>query len=354
MARKKKHEEHVNAEAWAIPYGDLVTLLFALFTVMYAMSSVNEGKFRVLSDSMIAAFHGAPKSLQPINVGAKQPGKGGDKALVGVTPTALMKLKDSSAGGDLTPRDPDVGRGFAHEDLAGALIRMERQVQNAMQALIDAKLVTVRRENMWLEIEINTDILFPSGAAEFSPAAVAVLDKLAEVLEPFPNPIRVEGHTDNRPIRTAAFPSNWELSAARAASVVHQFTKEGIDPLRLEIVGFGEFHPRQPNDSLEGRNANRRVAILVLEAVAPGSTMTARTTDQTPQSAAPGVDTADSGSATNRLLYRVPPGEIDKTVLVKDQPKQQSSAPVGHIGPTELMWPGASDSEVKAPPPTHE
>ena len=65
MARKKKHEEHVNAEAWAIPYGDLVTLLFALFTVMYAMSSVNEGKFRVLSDSMIAAFHGAPKSIQP-------------------------------------------------------------------------------------------------------------------------------------------------------------------------------------------------------------------------------------------------------------------------------------------------
>src|SRR5580704_4624796 len=92
MARKKKHEEHINTEAWAIPYGDLVTLLFALFTVMYAMSSVNEGKFRVLSDSMIAAFHGAPKSMQPINIGSKQAGKGGDKALVGVSPTALMKL----------------------------------------------------------------------------------------------------------------------------------------------------------------------------------------------------------------------------------------------------------------------
>src|ERR1700730_8966654 len=149
MARKKKHEEHVNAEAWAIPYGDLVTLLFALFTVMYAMSSVNEGKFRVLSDSMIAAFHGAPKSMQPINVGKKQPGKGGDKLLVGVTPTALLKIKmdNPSVGGDLTPRDPAVEKGFAHEDLPGALIRMERQVQNAMQALIDAKLVTVRREN---------------------------------------------------------------------------------------------------------------------------------------------------------------------------------------------------------------
>src|SRR5271167_4281132 len=131
MARRKKHEEHVNAEAWAIPYGDLVTLLFALFTVMYAMSSVNEGKFRVLSDSMIAAFHGAPKSLQPINIGAKEPGKGGDKALAGVSPTVLMKIKDekSTPGGDLTPRDPEAAKGFAHEDLPGALIRMERQVQ---------------------------------------------------------------------------------------------------------------------------------------------------------------------------------------------------------------------------------
>jgi chemotaxis protein MotB len=330
MARKKKHEEHVNAEAWAIPYGDLVTLLFALFTVMYAMSSVNEGKFRVLSDSMIAAFNGAPKALQPVNIGEKQQeGKGGDKPLVGTVPTALMKInvRKSTPGGDLTPRDPTIEKGSPREDLPGALIRMERQVQNAMQALIDAKMVTVRRENMWLEIEINADILFPSGAGEFAPAAEPVLDKLAEVLKPFPNPIRVEGHTDNRPIRTTAFPSNWELSAARAASVVHEFTKAGIDPLRLEIVGFGEFHPRQSNDSTEGRNANRRVSVLVLEEVAPGAAVTARATEATPESAAPGVETADSSSAANRLLWRVPPDKIAQTVLVKNQAKPEGNEP---------------------------
>jgi chemotaxis protein MotB len=359
MARKKKHEEHVNAEAWAIPYGDLVTLLFALFTVMYAMSSVNEGKFRVLSDSMIAAFHGAPKSMQPINIGAKQAGKGGDKPLVGVSPTALMKIKTlSTPGGDLTPRDPGMERGFAHEDLPGALIRMERQVQNAMQALIDAKLVTVRRENMWLEIEINTDILFPSGSGGFAAQAEPVLDKLAEVLKPFPNPIRVEGHTDNRPIRTSAFPSNWELSAARATSVVHQFTKQGIDPLRLEIVGFGEFHPRQPNDSPDGRNANRRVAILVLEQVAPGATMTVRSNEQTPKTEASGVELADGSSAGNRLLSRVPIGDIDKTVLTKDQTRSVErpaprEATTQHFGPAELVWP-AGKAQVGAQAPTHE
>jgi len=323
MARKKKHEEHVNAEAWAIPYGDLVTLLFALFTVMYAMSSVNEGKFRVLSDSMIAAFNGAPKSMRPVNIGQKEPGKGGDKELTGVTPTVFMKVEDkkTTPDGSLVPRDPTKTEGVPSADLPGALIRMQRQVQDAMQSLIDAKMVTVRRENMWLEIEINADILFPSGAGEFAPAAEPVLDKLAEVLKPFPNPIRVEGHTDDRPIRTTEFPSNWELSAARAASVVHQFMRQGIDPLRLEIVGFGEFHPRQPNDTNEGRNANRRVAVLVLEAVSPGAPVTARATDQTPTTAAPGVEMADAGSAGNRLLYRMPAETLEKTVLVKEPTK---------------------------------
>ena len=310
MARKKKHEEHMNHEAWAIPYGDLVTLLFALFTVMYAMSSVNEGKFRVLSDAMIAAFNGAPRSMRPLNLGQPEPGKGGEKPLVGITPTALIKINSPQDSALAVP--PPLPR-----EIPGSLIRMEREVQEAMRALIDAKLITVRRESMWLEIEINTDILFPSGSGAFSASAELVLDKLAEVLKPFPNPIRVEGHTDDRPIHTAAFLSNWELSAARAASVVHQFTKQGIDPLRLEIVGFGEFHPRQPNDSSEGRNANRRVAVLVLEAVSPADTTTARTTSGTPGTVAPGLELADASSATNRLLYRVAPGELDRTVLVK-------------------------------------
>jgi chemotaxis protein MotB len=321
MARKKKHEEHVNAEAWAIPYGDLVTLLFALFTVMYAMSSVNEGKFRILSDSMIAAFNGAPKTLRPVNLGEKEPGKGGEKPLVGITPTALIKMNDqrSTADGKLMPRDPSKEEVAHSGDLPGALVRMQRQVQDAMQALIDAKLVTVRRENMWLEIEINADILFPSGSGGFTTAAEPVLDKLAEVLKPFPNPIRVEGHTDDRPIKTAQFPSNWELSAARAASVVHQFTRQGVDPLRLEIVGFGEFHPRQPNDTSEGRNANRRVVILVLEEVSPGAPTTVRTTDQTPGNVTPpGVDIAESSNAANRLVGQVPPASLD-TVLTKQQ-----------------------------------
>jgi chemotaxis protein MotB len=334
MARKKKHEEHANHEAWAIPYGDLVTLLFALFTVMYAMSSVNEGKFRVLSDSLIAAFHGAPKSMQPVNIGDKQSGKGGDKQLTGITPTVFMKMNSKGGAESVAPIPLD-----KHRD--EVLLRMERAVQDAMQALIDAKLVTVRREALWLEIEIDTDILFKSGVGDIEAEATPVLDKLAEVLKPFPNPIRVEGHTDDRPIRTASYPSNWELSAARAASVVHEFTKVGIDPLRLEIVGFGEFHPRKPNTSAEGRNANRRVAILVLEAVTPQTPATvisstggapgpnkpdggnAARADASnapggashPEEAAAQAALADSAGAENRVGWRVPPAALSKTVF---------------------------------------
>ena len=325
MARKKKHEEHVNHEAWAIPYGDLVTLLFALFTVMYAMSSVNEGKFRVLSDSMIAAFNGAPKSMRPVNIGEKEPGKGGDKQLIGITPTVFIKVKDdkSTADGKLAPRDPTKTEAMRSADLPGSLIRMERQVQDAMQSLIDAKLVTVRRENMWLEIEINTDILFASGAGEFTPSAEPVLDKLAEVLKPFPNPIRVEGHTDDRPIRTAAFPSNWELSAARAASVVHQFTRQGIDPLRLEIVGFGEFHPRQPNDY--DRRTQRESPRRRFGAGGGVARQRPRPRGATDQNAGrpsrPESSWPMRAAPSNRLLYRMPPETLEKTVLVKEQVK---------------------------------
>jgi chemotaxis protein MotB len=279
MARKKKHEEHQNHEAWAIPYGDLVTLLFALFTVMYAMSSVNIGKYRVLSDSLVAAFRGNPTSPNPIPLHSASSGNGGgDKQLSGTLPTALMKLRDPvpqnkvdlpappvSGPNSPTPAEgPRAGKdGTA--DAGAALVEMAGEIKAALQGLIDKKLVHVRQSALAVEVEINTDILFPSGVAQVSPQALPVLAKVAEILKPFPNAIRVEGHTDNRPIATAVFPSNWELSAARAANVVQLFAKSGVDPLRMTVLGLGEFRPVAPNDTAEGRNANRRVVVVIAE-----------------------------------------------------------------------------------------
>lgn len=278
MARHKKHEDHANHEAWAIPYGDLLTLLLALFVVLYSMSSVNEGKYRVLSDSLNEAFGGRPRSPSPIQIGENAP-RGG---VINAQRLALMPRRNGGDGGpegaaagkgrvaplQFNPvkslaSQPDV-RAPAAGSERNALEKMADDVQRALGDLIDRKLVTVRRTEQWLEIEMRTDILFPSGVARLSPVATPVLDKLAGILAPFPNLIRVEGHTDDLPIATAVFPSNWELSAARAASVVTLFVAQGVEPSRLSVVGYGEHQPITDNDTAEGRNRNRRVVIVVI------------------------------------------------------------------------------------------
>lgn len=261
MARRHKHEEHANHEAWAIPYGDLITLLLAFFVVMYAMSSVNEGKYRVLSDSLVTAFNGAPRTLDPIQVGEQQSGPATNPSISLAQKPPISSQPQTSlqpiAMGQPTsmPIDP-----AQSEELAS----VANEVEQSMSDLIDRELITVRRHGNWVEVEIRTDILFPSGIATLSPPAEQVLKQLAETLKPFPNSIRVEGHTDNRPISTSAFPSNWELSAARAASVVHLFTRAGMDPARLAVIGLGENRPAQSNATADGRNANRRVLLVIL------------------------------------------------------------------------------------------
>jgi chemotaxis protein MotB len=277
MGRRHQHEEHANHEAWAIPYGDLVTLLLAFFVVMYAMSSVNEGKYRVLSDSLVAAFRGSPRTLEPIQVGEKSVGSGADinmtivqQAMLDGQPRAMlepapMQITDMRSKSNRQAADNAYDAEAQHD--GGAIAELENvagEVERAMSELIRDQMVVVRRHGVWVEVEIRTDILFPSGVATLSTEAQQILKQLAETLKPFPNNIRVEGHTDNRPIRSAAFPSNWELSAARAASVVHLFTSTGMNPRRLAVIGLGEYRPAESNDTVQGRNINRRVLLVIL------------------------------------------------------------------------------------------
>ena len=258
MSRRKRyrHEEHANHESWAIPYGDLVTLLLAFFVVMYAISSVNAGKYRVLSDSLVAAFRGTAMTADPAQVG-DHTALSSDN----LHSSIVKQLAMQAQSGSLLQAKPVLN---ALDPQALALRRMAEEIETAMGSLIDANLVVVRRHDTWVEVEIKTDILFPSGVAKLSPEAGPVFALLAQALKPFPNQIRVEGYTDDRPIRTAAFQSNWELSAGRAASVVHLLTEQGMDPRRLSVTAFGEFRPVKPNDSVEGRNSNRRVVMVIV------------------------------------------------------------------------------------------
>ncbi|MBU6249416.1 MAG: flagellar motor protein MotD [Xanthomonadaceae bacterium] len=253
--RRKRHEEHVNHERWAIPYGDLITLLLAFFVVMYAMSAVNEGKYRVLSQSMMEAFHGTSRVIAPSPLAPDAPAS----VAPAVDPQA------SGRGSALTPIPlPGSAAQSAPSNEQRNLSDIQRRVEDALKPLIAKNEVALRRTPNWLEIEIRTDILFPSGVARIAPQAQGVLDSLGGILAPFPNPLRIEGYTDNKPISTPQFPSNWELSAARAASVARLFADHGVALNRLGIMGWGEVRPIADNSTEEGRNRNRRVLVVVL------------------------------------------------------------------------------------------
>jgi chemotaxis protein MotB len=298
--RKHKHEEHQNHEAWAIPYADLITLLLAFFVVMYAISTVNEGKYRVLSDSLFAAFRGTPRAIEPVQVGEKQAGDEQnarnsviDQAVVnqamlnGAARSMVQPVRIKT----LMPKAPiaTAHMGGHLEDAhtaaeAQILQRVADKVMRALDQLVRAKLVVVRRTPSLVQVEIRTDILFPSGSAKLSATAIPVIERLGSVLKPFPNPVLVEGDTDNRPIRTVAYPSNWELSAARAASVVRRFMGAGVDPARMAVIGHAQYEPIAPNTTVAGRNANRRVDIVILstDGSVPQS-VTPLTSDRTAQ-----------------------------------------------------------------------
>ncbi len=296
MARKHEHEDHVNHEAWAIPYGDLITLLLAFFVVMYAVSSVNEGKYRVLSDSMTAAFRGSPRTTAPIEVGDKVVKVRRDDTVAGLSPSQAMKLPTTTPATQqllaelFSKMGRELNESASGADAPGANVgRIADQVEAALAPLISDNLVTVTRKALWVEVEIKTDILFPSGSAEIEDEAVQILSGIAQILQPLPSPIRVEGHTDNRPINTLQFPSNWELSGARASRIVRLFESRGIAPGRLSVAGQGEYQPVADNATADGRNHNRRVTLVILDTVAADAPAAATADASIPAPAATAV-----------------------------------------------------------------
>ncbi|HYB65701.1 MAG TPA: flagellar motor protein MotD [Steroidobacteraceae bacterium] len=323
---RKRHEEHTNHEAWAIPYGDLITLLLAFFVVMYALSTLNEGKYRLLSDSLYAAFRGEPRTLEPVEVGQHQAGAGADSR-TGVLQQQRSDPARAPPAGPLVKLAPEVPQIASSRATAlaaqaerrdAALTRVADQVQNALGDLVKRNLVTVRRNDMWVEVELRTDILFTSGSAQPAPTAVPVLERLAQVLAPLPNAIRVEGYTDNVPIRTSVFYSNWELSAARAGSVVRVLAGQGIDASRLAVVGYGEQRPAQSNDSPEGRNANRRVVVVIL-AVEPRN--------DAPADAAAPADAGAPVAAASAAAAPAPAGTVQSVTAASPTAGTPAAAP---------------------------
>lgn len=256
---KRRPQEEVKHERWLVSYSDFITLLFAFFVVMYSISQVSESKYRVLSETLNSAFDPSseaakvPLTLKPIEIG--HPERHSE-------PSVLPDGGDGDAQLSHEAGFHEAGfheAGF-HKSTLGSLSDLFEQ---EFADLIHQELVEVHGNELWLEIELKSSILFDSADAQPSFQAQEIFAEMAGILKRYDNDIRVEGFTDNVPIATQRFPSNWELSSARAVTIVKLLADAGVSPQRLSAVGYGAFQPITDNDTEAGRSANRRVVLMV-------------------------------------------------------------------------------------------
>lgn len=243
MARRKRVEEHQNHERWLVSYADFITLLFAFFVVMYALSSVNEGKYRVLSDSMVNAFRNVPVNSSGQTIVSMPP-------MPQQKPNTAIKAQDA-----------------AKQKQREKMRNIAKDILEVMAPLVEQGKVRVLETSRGVTIEINDSILFSPGQALLQAPSIKAMRAIAEVLAAADFPVTIEGHTDNVPINTPQFPSNWELSAVRATTVLRLFADAGVTADRLTAIGYGETRPVEPNLLADGRARNRRVTILIDSAI---------------------------------------------------------------------------------------
>ena len=246
MARRHRPEEHENHERWLVSYADFITLLFAFFVVMYALSAVNEGKYRVLRDSLGSAFHSKSPQAAPLPATPFDAGK---------------PLRKPDA-----PGVPGVRRNVIQRE---QMLGIAQDILKVLDSLVRDGQVRVTQSNRGISVEINASVLFASAQAQLRADSTRALREVATVLAVGEQGIQVEGYTDDARISTAQFPSNWELSAARASSVVRLFIDSGVAERRLSVIGYGPNRPVAGNDTPDGRGRNRRVTVMIL-AEAPG------------------------------------------------------------------------------------
>jgi chemotaxis protein MotB len=283
----EEHEEHENHEAWVIPYADMLTLLMCLFLVLFAVGNVDKQKFEKLSESMRAEF-GSGASEKIVSLGEEAstgPLLGGESLFESVTPTTAtpsIVIGDPGAiGADIGPAiiapivEVVVTDEVAAQQSYDELLALQQLVRERAEARGLADAVGFRFENRGLVVSIITDqVLFPESSAVLQPQGIEIVELVADVLRASPNNISIEGHTDSRPISSGRYPSNWELSTARATSVLRHRTENiGFDPTRLSAAGYADTRPVASNDTPEGAARNRRVEVVVTSDVSLASVL---------------------------------------------------------------------------------
>ncbi|MTV40253.1 flagellar motor protein MotD [Duganella radicis] len=243
-ARRKFDDEPENHERWLISYADFITLLFAFFVVMYAISAVNIGKYKIFSDALGDAF-GGKGAAQPVNTEVPNL----------PVPNPAIKRRN-----ELLRKEKE------------QMTKLAQDLLSTMAPLVKEGKVRVTQNSRGVSVEINASVLFDPGDARLMPESVEALRAVAALLKGDSHDVQVEGHTDNQPIGNTRFPSNWELSSVRASSVVRLFIDAGVAPQRLTAVGYSANVPVADNDTPQGRARNRRVAVTILSGIPDPST----------------------------------------------------------------------------------
>lgn len=251
MARKHKHPEHVNHERWLVSYADFITLLFATFTALYALSKSDAAKAVAVAEGMREAFGtGTPQIITmeaPENIG-------------------LPSKQHKKAPGETDQRSKPKKKAGKQE-----FEKIKDELEQMLMTKGALNKVQIDIQERGLRVSMKEGGFFESGKAEVKPEAYAILSELAAKLIKYNNQLRVEGHTDNVPMRSRTFPSNWELSSARATNVTRVLTEKfGVPADKMSATGFGEHRPVFPNDTEAGRSRNRRVDLVILSAGAEG------------------------------------------------------------------------------------
>ncbi|TMV87234.1 flagellar motor protein MotD [Thioclava sp. BHET1] len=271
--RPRRDADHgPNHERWMISYADLLTLMLALFIVLYATSAQNTSKLKAMASSMMTAFSGTPPAI----IQRPSSPKGPDKQ--------LPKAVEIPVEAPPEPKTPTVPQNVHHLDMtqsprAQRMMAQQQALQPSIKAIseldtklhalllpeIQAQTISLSSTPLTIKIRLKAKILFGNGDATLTKGADKILTPLASTLATIPKgyQIAIHGYTDDKPIHTPEFPSNWQLSTARALSVVLLFQQQGVAGEALSAEGFSKYHPIASNDTETGRQQNRRVSIVI-------------------------------------------------------------------------------------------
>jgi chemotaxis protein MotB len=247
MRARKRHEEHINHERWLVSYADFMTLLFALFVVLFASSHHDRKSIESVSKAVKTGF-------QDMAAFSSSDSAADNSRILGPTST-----------GEVRPSTVPANAGID-------MVELQKKLHKALGKEIERQEVVLRMTPEGFVISLHELGFFGSGEAQLMPGAGDKIKRIAEVLMQYGLDMRVEGHTDNVPIHNAVFASNWDLSTARATAVAMMLLNEsGVDPQKMSIAGYAQYHPSASNDTAEGRRANRRVDIVVVSTASPAA-----------------------------------------------------------------------------------